>query len=109
MADFKKKIQELLDKGYREISPGPFDHAERAFQKRIDDSTGKKYFITVYYSRLLIHDDYWESLEYDVQFNTANGTINLKWFAGYDVDKVEEEAELLWKTLKADYYEKVAE
>ena len=41
--------KELLKNGYKEFKPGPMDNPSviDCFQKRFDDETGKRYFITV--------------------------------------------------------------
>lgn len=98
--------EELLKRGYTEFG-GKYTGNVRTsmFQKRIDDQKGKKYFITVTYSIFNINGKSFEGFECETQFNNRVGTKNIIWLSVEDIDKVEEEAELLWNVLKGEYYE----
>lgn len=116
------EINELLEKGYKEydvdIEFNPTVH--RMFQKRFDDETGKKYFITVYtfkpFTHPYTHEELTSEPEYDIQLYSANGhkPLNLKFFSGWSIDEVEEYVQKIFTlyqnneetTRMFDYYEK---
>jgi len=98
--------EELLKRGYTEFE-GTYTGNIRTsrFQKRFDNKKGKKYFITVTYDIFNINGKSFENFECETQFNNEVGTKNIIWLSVEDIDKVEKEAELLWNTLKGEYYE----
>ena len=65
--------QELIDSGYKIFKSG-FSRAIKGFQKRFDDSKGKKYFITVWHWNHGKQHPEWnnapdkDSYEFDLQF-----------------------------------------
>lgn len=102
----------IIEKGYYEFSPPATkpDSVVRAFQKRFDDETGKKYFITVYkwdWSRFYREDMPIFSYEIETQLykKDSHYPIDLTFFSGWNIDEVEEHLEKMWNTEDYDYYE----
>lgn len=90
-------IDELLEKGYKECSPNSeFEvGVNRVFQKRFDDSFGKRYFITVRtfkpWTHPYTHEEFISEPEFDIQLYSSEGhkPLNLKFFSGWSIDEVE--------------------
>ena len=117
-------IQELLDNGYKEFKPNPIIRkADRAFQKRVENDIGKKYFITIYYYNSFTDNIDRESYEIDLQFNKIvdniefTNNILIFGFGNYNEEKkiieydnvnikdVEKYIEELWSKNEFEYYE----
>ena len=98
----------LIRRGYKEFPPTPYDrYVSKCFQKRFDDKIGKKYFITVCkYDPIHPMDSV--GYEYNIQLKNINNEnpINLNYFAGWEVEEVEEYMDKLWATGLFGYYER---
>ena len=103
----------LLERGFREFAPGPLDSAgvERCFQKRYDDESGKRYFITVRKWREWCHPTTGivepPAYEYDVQLYSGEGrdAIDLTFHSSWELQDVEQAMEVLWATGLFVHYE----
>ena len=105
--------REIINAGYHEYPKTKFDSdsVEKCYQKRFDDASGKKYFIDIKkYSDLVhpfTHEVYEGGYEYFVQLHNLDAEpINLQFFAGWNIDKVEEFVKDLFDTGRFSYYEK---
>ncbi len=116
--------QAIVDSGYKWFED-VWRHSIRAFQKRITDERGIKYFITGYHYNLnkqhpdMKHGDVdSDSYSFSVQFRKEkqgkDKTVNIDYSADFLPNKyrpvtklkeVEAFFEKAWKTLKFDYYE----
>ena len=110
----------LIKRGYWRYDPTPFDidAVVDRFQKRFDDSVGKKYFINVIrYSNDYIpkdkRDKWWTpfSYEYEIQVTTfkKESPINLHFFANWTIEEVEKFADELFEKMHLNYYERWGE
>ena len=105
-------IQDILERGYHEYKPTMFDqYVEKCFQKRFDDETGKKYFIEIKLYEPIVHpitgETYPHTYEYETQLhNLDDEPVNLQFFAGWTIDKVELYVEKLFDTGWFQYYER---
>ena len=106
--------KELLKNGYKEFKPGPFTNPAviDCFQKRFDDETGKRYFITVNKWSEVYHPHTHEPLlkapyEFEVQLykKDTHDAVNLLFHTSWELKDVEEYAQKLWETGLFDYYE----
>jgi len=106
----------ILERGYKEYSPTPLDseHIVTRFQKRFDDSIGKRYFIDVVkWSNEFIpmsHRGKWYepfSYEYEVQVEMGEDErpINLHFFSSWTLGKVEEFMDEFFEKMKPNHYE----
>ena len=114
--------QDFIQRGFKQFPPTPYldpDGIETHFQKRYDDETGKRYFITVNKWKPNVDPRtgmVWPSnYEYEVYFakrdNNGKGglgekAIKILLYAGWNVDEVEEYVQKLFETGLFDYYEK---
>lgn len=117
-------IQELLDNGYEEFKSNSIRRkAHRAFQKRVDNDIGKKYFITIYYYNSFTDNINRESYKIDLQFNKTVNDIELTHditifeFGEYDekekvlkydkinIKDIEDHIEDIWLKNNFNYYE----
>lgn len=103
--------QDILERGYHEYEPTMFDHhVEKCFQKRFDDEIGKKYFIDIKKYEPIIHsngDVYPHCYEYETQLhNVDDEPVNLQFFAGWTMEKVESYVQQLFDTGLFQYYER---
>lgn len=92
---------DLIASGYKEYRVPQFKKADAVFQKCIYDDKGKRYFINVYqyfYSSRV-------TIEFDAQFITKQGTLNLTLFSKPTIEGAEELFAQLWETLERPYYE----
>ena len=105
--------QDILDFGFYEFKPSPLesDGVEKCFQKRYDDTNGKKYFITIKKWKALkhpsTHEIIPESYEYNIQLYKKydHNAIDLIFHSSWILKDVEEYLEQLWRTGLFDYYE----
>ena len=105
--------QDLLDQGFHEFRPTPFDSdsVETCFQKRYDDEQGKKYFITIKKWKAWRHPHTGEltlpSYEYDVQLykKDDHDAMDILFHSSWALKDVEDYLEKLWNTGLFDYYE----
>jgi len=100
------QIQDWLDAGYKRFNRVQHyrPYAEFGLQKRIQDSNGIKYFITVFvYS-------YEDKLSFapDVQFSASEFTANIEFilYEGMTIAKLERIVEEFWTVRDFAYYEK---
>ena len=92
-------FDDLLKMGYKEYKPSPFYSAQRACQKRIDDSKGNiLYFLSVYFYR----HEYDNKDRYEVHMQLyQQGThkpLDLNFFDDWDIKDVEHYADMLYHT-----------
>lgn len=106
----------LLDRGYKQYDPTKIDNelVVLRFQKRFDDSFGKKYFINVVKSSMDFipesqRGDWWTPFKYtyevQVTFDENEKALNLEFFSDWPIDKVEEFMENFFNTMGPNYYE----
>ena len=105
--------EELIEKGYHEYKPTPYEHqgVERVYQKCFRDNKGKKYFIDVKkwedmfhpYTHELIPGGY----EYETQLykKGTHDPFNITFLSHWDIENVEEFVENLFQSGVLDYYE----
>ena len=104
--------KDIIERGYAEYKPTIFDHhVEKCFQKRFDDEIGKKYFIDIKKYEPIVHPDtgeaYQHSYEYETQLhNVDDEPVNLTFFAGWTMEKVEDYVKQLFDTGLFQYYER---
>ena len=92
-------FDDLLKMGYKEYKPSPFYSAQKACQKRIDDSDGNiLYFLSVYFYR----HEYDNKDRYEVHIQLyQKGThkpLDLNFFDNWDINDVERYADMLYHT-----------
>lgn len=112
--DTEKFEEKLIEKGYTEFKPSSIDSdaVTKCFQKRFDDSIGKKYFITIKRWDFPPHPYTGEqiptSYEYESQLyeKDTHEPINISHFGGWKVDKVEAWYRKHWNNEDYDYYER---
>ena len=112
-----KRRESILEKGYKEYRPGPFDSSGiiMKYQKRFRDEKGTKYFIDIHEYDGFYHPttgDYFPgNYEYFVQMYSVekHEPINMLFFAGWDIESVEEKVEAMFDTGLFDYYEEESE
>lgn len=106
------KEEHLKELGYEQFGRSRLDNPYilHHWQKRFDDEIGKKYFITVnVWEPFSIHgqtaDAY--TYEYEVQFTdkVTGNPVNLNFFAGWDVEDVENRVEEMFRTGLWRHYE----
>lgn len=101
------------DAGYKEFGRGPLDndHIEKHYQKRFDDKTGKKYFITANKWMAWKHPSTGEKIpenyEFEIQLSDkeTDNPVNILLFGGWTLEAVEKRAEELWAMGCWRYYE----
>lgn len=116
-------INELLKNNYKEFSPNKSlnPYVNKAYQKRIKDKKGTKYFITCYYysSKRSTNINIKDSFEFHLQFNQIfkgkSYTINITVFSisdyinnepnFYPLNEIEEMIEELFQKQKFEYYD----
>ena len=106
--------QELLDRGFKQFNPTPFDSdgIETCFQKRYDDDVGKRYFITVHKWKPMTHPHTHEvfpaSYEYNVQLSgkANHDAVDVLFHSTWELDAVEDCLRKMFETGMFDYYEK---
>lgn len=112
MRDISEK--DLLDNGYYEINKDDLLHdefVEKAYQKRVTDETGIKYFIECLKYKQIKHPITGEDMlffpyEFNTQLSNENDKpINLKMFSGWSIKEVEDFVENVFKTQNCLYYE----
>lgn len=109
-----KSDQEIIEAGYKEYPKSHLDSdgIEKNFQKRFDDNIGKKYFIDIHKWHIMTHPTTGETWGPNYEFTTqlykknTKEPINLKFFAGWNINTVEDYCEQLFKTGLFEYYEK---
>ncbi len=111
-AQEEKIIKALLDRGYKEFRPGPFDHGKRAFQKCFADGNGvRRYFLTVYMHEPLIHpttgENFGTAFEVNVQVygEENHEPVDMLFHTEWKIDKVEAFMEKLFDTGILDAYD----
>ena len=112
----KDKIteQKLLDEGFQKFSPSRIDpdSVERCYQKRYDDETGIKYFITIRKWKGWIHPYTGEKAEPAYECSTqlyqkdTHNALDLTFHSSWTLEDVEKYLESLFDTGMYDYYEK---
>ena len=107
MSDYEKR---LMEKGYEEFEPSPFKSVNitTGYKKTFDDKIGKKYYISVYKWKSWVHPTTQEvvpeSYEYEVHLTHGGKVLELLFQSSWDIDDVERQVELIWKTGYYDYY-----
>ena len=103
----------LENRGYKEYKPGPFTHdgIRRCFQKRFTDQHGTRYFVNVHEWEPLIHPQRGEiaPVSYEYEVTTANldkEPVQMLFYAGWTIEKVEEYMEKMFDTGLFAYYER---
>lgn len=115
-------VDEWIARGYRRHDFNKDDERARIInknsdfilQKRFDDSTGKKYFITVYvYNRLSypvelrqVMPEYGFMPTAHFSLRDAQPFFNIEMNSPQSIDQVESYFEMFWDTLNRPYYEK---
>ena len=107
------KDNEILEKGYHQYAPGPFDSkwVMDCFQKRFRDEKGTKYFIDIRKWEGMTHPhtgEYFEpSYDYWIQLyrKEKHDAVDLEFHSEWTLDAVEEYVETLFQTGLFDYYE----
>lgn len=103
-------LKTMTDRGYKEFEPTRFHSAgiRRCFQKRFDDDTGKRYFIDVHEWEPFSGCENVVPYEYEIQLyqKGTHNPINLLFFAGWDLDSVEEHVKNMFESGMYDYYER---
>ena len=105
--------RELIKKGYYEYKPTPFhdNSVEKAFQRRVKDEKGTKYFIDIEKYKPIIHPSTGEELGGGYEFTSQlrykknDCPLNLRMFAECTVEQFEEFMENLFNTGMFMYYE----
>lgn len=110
-------FKQLIDRGYSSFRVPPTKSAKEAYQKRVEDSVGIKYFINAYVydnAKLRIHEGHMVrsySVEYEVQFSESEDGyfVNISPMCE-EVEKVEQFFESFWNIYTElgiiDYYDK---
>jgi len=119
----KEFINELIKNKYKEFTPNKVldSYASKAYQKRVRDDKGTKYFLTCYFyseERIAspnVKDNFEFSMQFTKVFKGKNYTINLKVFSisnyinsepkFYPLNEIEELVEELFQKQKFEYYE----
>ena len=107
----------LSEYGYKKYNPIPLDneHIVARFQKRFDDSFGKKYFINVLkwsneYIPKTHRGQWWTpfSHEYEVQVEISNdeNPLRLHFFSSWSLKNVENFMEDFFEKMHPNYYER---
>lgn len=104
--------QDLLAAGYRPFKQQHIrEFTDQFYQKRFDDSVGKKYFITIaeydnreYQDRIPKLKDF--SYAPESQFETRGVTFDVEMFSPESVEQMEMFFEDMWKSMMCDYYER---
>jgi len=105
---------QLIAAGYRKSkSPGSKQFTDILYQKRIDDTNGKKYFINIWEWDNREHkrrnpelpmNDF--SYQADAQMTDRHGsTFNMEMLSPESVERVEAFMESTWRLLECEYYE----
>lgn len=114
--------EDWIAKGYKQFKSTTKPLAAFGLQKRFDDDSGKRYFITVWvYDNSPFQDRFEGWVKYnfqpDVQFTMEDGTTfdvthyhtnNAKWGVT-SIDDVEAFFYNMWEKLGCEYYEKWGE
>lgn len=112
MHDISEK--DLIDNGYYEINRNDIIHSElveKAYQKRVIDNIGIKYYIECLKYKQMKHPTTDEDLlffqyEFNIQLHNQNDKpINLTMFNGWSIKEVEDFVENVFKTQNCLYYE----
>lgn len=105
-------INDILNSGYKEFPPGPFDRAARAFQKRFVDEDGeRKYFITIYMHEAFKHPYsgfvYGPSFELHTQLygRENHDAVDLLFHSSWDIKGVETLLDTIFRTGVFDRYD----
>lgn len=105
----------IIAKGYKECGASLLNKSIiQIFQKRFDDDIGKKYFIDINkwswkeFGREEL-PDYTYEFEIQLYSKDLHEPLNLNFFSGWDIDKVERYVESIWNNGMFDYYEKWSE
>lgn len=105
--------KDFINKGYKEYKPSPVDNecVVRCFQKRFDDDIGKKYFINAkewdwHKYELSVPVNYEFDFEIQLYSKDLHEPVNLNFFSGWSIDKVEQYVESIWSSGMFDYYER---
>lgn len=101
------------NKGYKEYPPSKFHNASisKCFQKRFDDSVGKKYFIDV---NKWDWSEFADRVPFDITYEAevqlykygTHDAVNLTFHNTWDFEEIERTVERLFQTGMFDYYER---
>jgi len=103
----------LVERGYKEYAPGPWDHdgVEKRFQKRFDDEVGKRYFIDVVKWKPFKHPHTGETFGPDYTYETqmykkkTHDAVNFEFHSSWKLEDVEDFMRKQFSTWLYDYYE----
>lgn len=104
---------QLLAAGYKPFSQRNLKQfTSQFYQKRFDDSVGKKYFITIaeydnrqYQDRIPQLKDF--SYSPESQFETRGVIFDVEMHSPESVEQMENFFEDMWKSMMCDYYERL--
>lgn len=105
----------LVERGYHKYKPSRFDgqFVIAKYQKRFDDDIGKKYFLDVkeydnsaFERSDILADKYQHEFELYLEFGESDKPMKILMYCGWTLEEAEEMAELMWKSLGANYYER---
>ncbi len=112
-------VQDWLDAGYKRYEGSQLNNADFLLQKRIDDDTGKKYFIDIWVYEHSQYEYYRSnpgipsvSFQPEVQFQREHQmTMNITFIMNQDstITDIEQEMERLWMFLEKPYYRRFDE
>lgn len=112
MHDISEK--DLIDNGYYEINKNDLlcsEFVEKAYQKKVVDNIGIKYYIECFKYKQLKHPITGDDLlffqyKFDIQLHNENDkTIDLQLCNGWSIKEVEDFVENVFKTQNCLYYE----
>jgi hypothetical protein len=115
----KTIVEQMIEAGYRKFTPSSYYHAKEAYQARIRDEVGTRYFITCYIYNFsdLAQEPQEDSYSFEVQYDShGNQTFDVrrggwfgpnKWNHPYlTLREIEDFFGLIWETTGRLYYEK---
>lgn len=101
--------EKLINAGYKKFTPPSIwgDFVETLFQKRFDDSVGKKHYIDV---KKCIHKHFDEpryEAETQLYQKGTHNAIDITWLNGWEnIEEIENWMEKFWNPEEYDYYER---
>ena len=108
--------EKLLNAGYHEFTLDTLDYEswkEKAYQKKVTDNYGIKYFITCYKYKDMLHPSTGEIMvtnpyEFVVQFNTQEDKVlEIKLWSDWQVEDADQFFEEQWCANNYKYYEEL--
>lgn len=103
--------EELLAAGYRRFEDGTRRTVLGpsylgTYQKRFDDSVGKKYFINIDHVQVARGESSWESMSASAQFSRKGSVVNIELMGGDEaLAEIEALFEEFWGKMRFEHHE----